>query len=188
MDGDIGFFVVKPDQITTLNSVLVLVFIPLFNVVVYPLLRKVGIRQLLQKMATGGILVVIAFLLAAWVELKIEAAPAKSINMLWLVPQLVALSIGEVMFCVPGYEFSYEQAPESMKSIVQALWISTVSFGNLFLLIIVKLSLFQSQAYEFLFFAAIMFVAMLIFIYLSHKFHSKIIEESKNSGNSVRLE
>lgn len=121
-------------------------------------------------MACGGILVASAFLISALVEFEIESSPEKSISILWLVPQLVALSIGEVMFCIPGYEFSYEQAPDSMKSIVQAIWISTVSFGNLYLLIIVKLSLFTSQAYEFLFFAGLMCVAMLIFIVLAYKF------------------
>lgn len=173
MDGNIRICMIEPDQITMLNSVLVLVFIPLFNFTVYPLLGKIGIRRPLQKMATGGMTVAIAFLLSAWIEFKIESSPEKSVNILWLVPQLVALSVGEVMFCVPGYEFSYEQAPESMKSIVQAIWISTVSFGNLFLLFIVKLSLFKSQAHEFILFAAIMIVAMLIFIYLACKFKSR---------------
>lgn len=170
MNTDIGFFVIKPDQITTLNSVLVMVFIPLFNVIVYPLLLKIGIRSSLQKMATGGILIVIAFLLSAWVEHKIDSSEEKSVIILWLVPQLITLSIAEVMFCIPGYEFAYDQAPASMKSIVQALWISTISIGNLFLLIIVKLSLFNSQVNEFLFFAGIMLMSMLVFIYLSQKF------------------
>lgn len=179
MDGNIGICMVEPDQITMLNSVLVLTFIPLFKFTLYPLISNVGIRRPLQKMATGGMAVAIAFLLSAWVEFKIESAPDKSVNILWLVPQLVALSIGEVMFCVPGYEFSYEIAPEKMKSIVQAMWISTVSFGNLFLLVIVKLSLFKSQAYEFILFAAIMIVAMLVFIYFAHQFKPRRTAEQK---------
>lgn len=158
-----------------LNSVLVLAFIPLFKFTVYPVLSKIGIRRPLQKMAIGGMSVAIAFLLSAWVEFKIESSPEKSVNILWLVPQLVALSVGEVMFSVPGYEFSYQQAPERLQTIVQGIWISTISFGNVFLLIIVKLSLFKSQAYEFILFASIMIVAMLIFMYLSYKFKSRRI-------------
>lgn len=175
MDGNILICLIRPDQITMLNSVLVLAFIPLFKFTVYPLLSTIGIRRPLQKMAIGGMSVAIAFLVSAWVEFKIESSPEKSVNILWLVPQLVALSVGEVMFCVPGFEFAYDVAPESMKSIVQALWISTVSFGNLLLLIIVKLSLFKSQAHEFIFFAAIMIVAMLVFMYLAYRFKSRQI-------------
>lgn len=170
MDGDISICLIQPDQITMLNSVLVLTFIPLFKFTVYPLLSKIGIRRPLQKMAIGGMAVAVAFLLSAWIEFKIESSPVKSVSILWLVPQLVALSVGEVMFCVPGYEFSYEIAPEKMKSIVQAMWISTVAFGNLLLLVIVKLSLFKSLAHEFILFAAIMTLAMLVFIYFAHKF------------------
>lgn len=173
MDGNIRICTIQPDQITMLNSVLVLTFIPLFKFTVYPWLSKIGIRRPLQKMAIGGMTVAIAFLLSAWVEFKIESSSEKSVNILWLVPQLVALSVGEVMFSVPGYEFSYEIAPQSMKSIVQAIWISTISFGNLFLLVIVKLSLFKSLAYEFILFASIMIIAMLIFMYLAYKFRSR---------------
>lgn len=56
MDGDIGFMTIKPDQMQVVNPFLILVFIPLYEMVFYPLLKYVGIRRPLQKLTIGGIL------------------------------------------------------------------------------------------------------------------------------------
>lgn len=177
MNGDIGFYNLQPEQIGVINPILVLVLIPFFEVVVYPLLRRVGIRTSLQKITFGGILAAIAFLISALLEFVIESSSEKSVNMLWQLPQYIIIAVAEVMFNISGYAFSYEQAPDHMKSVVQTLWLLTVSFGNIFLLLIVKLSIFQSQAKEFLLFAGIMFFDMFIFIILAYRFKSKKIDK-----------
>lgn len=40
------------------------------------------------------------------------------------------------MFSITGLEFSYSQAPSSMKSVMQACWLLTTAFGNLIVIII----------------------------------------------------
>ena len=37
------------------------------------------------------------------------------------------------------------QAPESMRSVMQAIWLLTVAFGNLFFIIIAKAKAFEKQ-------------------------------------------
>jgi solute carrier family 15 (oligopeptide transporter), member 1 len=49
---------------------------------------------------------------------------------MWLFPQYLVITLGEIMFSVTGLEFSYSQAPPSLKSVVQAAWLLTVAFGN----------------------------------------------------------
>lgn len=177
MNGDIGFYTLQPEQIGVINPILVIVMIPFFEVVVYPLLARIGIRRSLQRIAFGGILAAIAFLMSALLEFVVESSPEKSVSMLWQLPQYIVIAIGEVMFNISGYAFSYEQAPESLKSIVQTLWLLTVSFGNIFLLFIVELSIFESQAKEFLLFSGIMIIDMLVFMILAYRFKSKRIEK-----------
>lgn len=53
MDGDIGFYTIKPDQMQVVNPLLILIFIPLYEIAFYPLLNLIGIRRPLQKL-TGG--------------------------------------------------------------------------------------------------------------------------------------
>lgn len=72
MDGDLGSFNLKPDQVQVINPLLILVFIPLYDVAIYPLIAKCGIRRPLQKLAIGGILAGISFLISAGVEIELE--------------------------------------------------------------------------------------------------------------------
>lgn len=74
------------------------------------------------------------------------------------------------MFSVTGLEFSFTQAPESMKSVLQACWLLTVAFGNIFVVIIAELKFFKSQASEFLLFFGIMAVDVVIFIVLAMRY------------------
>lgn len=56
------------------------------------------------------------------VDQHVIAAP-NSLHMLWLLPQYIVITAGEVMFSVTGLEFSFTQAPQSMKSVLQAAWL-----------------------------------------------------------------
>lgn len=68
-----------------------------------------------------------------------------SISMLWIIPQFVVMTLGEVMYSVTGLEFSYSQSPESMKSVIQSAWQLTVGVGNLIVVIITGAKFFESQ-------------------------------------------
>lgn len=74
MDGSInGWFTVQPDQMQTINPVLCLIFIPIFESAIYPFFHKIRlIRTPLQKLSWGGILAAVAFLISGFLELQIE--------------------------------------------------------------------------------------------------------------------
>ena len=48
----------------------------------------------------------------------------------WQLLAYLVLTAAEVMVSITGLEFSYTQAPASMKSIVMSLWLLSVSAGN----------------------------------------------------------
>lgn len=93
-----------------------------------------------------------------------------SIHMLWLIPQYVVLTLGEVMFSVTGLEFSYSQAPPNMKAVLQGSWQLTVGVGNLIVAIVAEVRAFDSQASEFFLFAGLMFVDMMLFAWLAYRY------------------
>lgn len=101
---------------------------------------------------------------------SVEIVPANSMSMLWMSPQFLVLSIGETIYAVTGIEFSYAQAPQSMKSVLQACWLLTIAVGNALLMIIVKIKLCESQANEFFLFAALMVLDMCVFMVLAYKY------------------
>lgn len=73
MDGELSEgFSLKPDQMQVVNPLLILLFIPLYDAVIYPLLSKIGIRRPLQKLTLGGILAGVAFIISAILELQLQ--------------------------------------------------------------------------------------------------------------------
>ncbi|CAD5220562.1 unnamed protein product [Bursaphelenchus okinawaensis] len=73
-----------PDQMQTLNAILILVMIPIFSAVVYPLTEKVVKVTPLRKMGTGGMLAALAFVISGFVQLKVNTTlpiiPHKGFN------------------------------------------------------------------------------------------------------------
>lgn len=115
-----------------------------------------------------------------------------SVHMLWLIPQFVIMTAGEVMFSVTGLEFAYSQAPSTMKSLLQACWLLTVAFGNVIVVVIAEAKIFQSQANEFFLFAVMMFVDMAIFGLLAMRYKyvtsSGDIKDDCDAENAIPIE
>ncbi|CAL4124696.1 unnamed protein product, partial [Meganyctiphanes norvegica] len=67
MDGTIGGWTLKPDQMQVLNPFLILACIPLFDTVIYPALGRCGLlTKPLQRIFAGGALAGVAFLISAF--------------------------------------------------------------------------------------------------------------------------
>ncbi|XP_028177240.1 peptide transporter family 1-like isoform X1 [Ostrinia furnacalis] len=96
--------------------------------------------------------------------------PENSVHILWLVPQYVVMTMGEVMFSVTGLEFSFTQAPASMKSVLQSVWLLTVAFGNLIVVLIVEGNFLDAQWKEFFLFAGLMLIDMFIFTAMAFRY------------------
>lgn len=75
----------------------------------------------------------------------IEVTQANSVHMLWLIPQYVIITAGEIMFSITGLEFSYSQAPVTMKSFLQACWLLTTAIGNAIIVVIESAKIFEKQ-------------------------------------------
>lgn len=91
------------------------------------------------------------------------------------------------MFSVTGLEFSFTQAPSSMKSVLQAFWLLMVTFGNIFVVIIAKIKIFDTQSGEFFLYAGLMALNILLFIHLAKKYkYRTIVEDIENDGGAAR--
>jgi POT family proton-dependent oligopeptide transporter len=124
-----------PAQMQALNPLLVLMLIPVHNAVLYPLARRLGVEPTpLRRMTTGIALAGIAWLLAAALQLQIDAGAAPSIG--WQAPAYVVLTVGEVLVSATGLEFAYSQAPMKAKGTLMAFWSLSVTVGNLWVLLV----------------------------------------------------
>ena len=78
----------------------------------------------------------------------IQLIDGNNISVLWQLFQYMLITAAEIMFSVTGLEFSYSQAPKSMKSVIQAAWLLNVTIGNLLVAIIADVKLFPKQVKE----------------------------------------
>ncbi|HWM23591.1 MAG TPA: POT family MFS transporter [Chthoniobacterales bacterium] len=129
---DLSFFGMQllPAQVQTANPILILLFIPLVNYLIYPALDKFFPLTPLRKIGIGLFLTAFSFLVIAYVQSMIDAGQRPTIW--WQFLAYVILTLGETMVSITGLELSYTQAPNKMKSAVMAAWLFTVSLGNAF--------------------------------------------------------
>lgn len=115
-------------QVTTTNAILILVYIPLVTYVLYPLISRVFPLTPLRKIGIGLFLTAASFVVIAHIQQLIDAGGKPSVN--WQILAYAILTLGEAMVSITGLEFSYTQSPNSMKSVVMALWLFAVATGN----------------------------------------------------------
>uniref|UniRef100_A0AAQ5Z7A5 Solute carrier family 15 member 1a n=1 Tax=Amphiprion ocellaris TaxID=80972 RepID=A0AAQ5Z7A5_AMPOC len=73
MDGNFGALVIQPDQMQTVNPILILTLVPIMDIFIYPLIQKCGLNFTpLKRMTVGMFLAAIAFVCAALVQIEID--------------------------------------------------------------------------------------------------------------------
>jgi Dipeptide/tripeptide permease len=102
--------------------------------------------------------------------------------------------LGETMVSITGLEFSYTQAPNSMKSSVMALWLLFIASGEFFVGLFnawdlnadgtKKLTDFQ----YFGFFTIVMFVASAVFVVLASFYKGRTYLQSQLTPDEVATE
>ena len=155
-------------QVQTANPILILIFIPSVNYAIYPLIDTVFPAYAASKNRNRSLhhrLVIRRDRLDS--RVKSTRGEDRSIN--WQFLAYVILTLGEAMVSITGLEFSYTQAPNSMKSSVMALWLLTVASGERFVGLVNKWILgggrTNSATYQyFSFFTWLMFGAAVVFV------------------------
>ncbi|XP_069192733.1 solute carrier family 15 member 1-like [Procambarus clarkii] len=113
-------------------------------------------------------------------------APA-NVHMLWLLPQYVLITIGEVLFLVSGMDFAYSQAPMAMKSSLQAANLFTITVGLWLFAGLTSLSsatgAFKHRAsHEAIFYACLMSINTIIFFKLIKRHNNNLpVDPGKES-------
>jgi POT family proton-dependent oligopeptide transporter len=130
LDRELFGIEVLPAQIQAANPLLVMLLIPAFAYGLYPWIDRFWPLSELRKIALGLFLTAAAFAIPTWLQLRIDAGESPTIA--WQLLAYAVLTAGEVMVSITCLEFSYTQAPRTMKSFVMAFFMLSISAGNLF--------------------------------------------------------
>jgi POT family proton-dependent oligopeptide transporter len=179
-------------QVQTANPILILICIPLTNYLIYPAIDRVFPLTPLRKIGIGLFLTALSFVVIVWIQSQIDHGLKPSIN--WQLLGYVILTLGETMVSITGLEFSYTQAPNSMKSSVMALWLLFIGTGELF---VGKFNAWDLNADEtrkltdlqyFGFFTILMFVASTLFVIVACFYKGRSYLQSQLTADEVATE
>ncbi|KAA1262586.1 Dipeptide and tripeptide permease A [Rubripirellula obstinata] len=192
MDRTVFGYELLSSQIQAANPFMILLFVPLFSYFVYPTISKVFPLTPLRKVSIGMFLSVSAFSLIAVAESKIQAGETTSIT--WQVAAYALITMAEVMVSITCLEFSYTQAPNSMKSIIMSLYMLSVSLGN-FIAAGVNAVISNPDgtsklpgAMYYWFFSGLMLAAAFAFIFVAYFYREQTYIQDSDAENEVIAE
>ena len=175
----VGDYKLSPAQIQALNPLFILLLVPTFTYVIYPLIDKVFPLTPLRKISIGFFLASASFAISALLESWIISTPGNPPHIFWQAVPYLVLTSAEVMVSITCLEFSYTQAPKSMKSFIMSLFWLAVTVGNLLTAGVNKVIMIDDNhshlegANYFWFFAGLMLVAAVVFVFVAQFYKGK---------------
>lgn len=137
------------DLMQNFDPIAIIVFIPILELAVYPLLRKLNLPfRPITRISLGFIVASLAMVYAAIVQHLIYSAgpcydaplcdasivdgvaQGNNVHIGIQAPAYVLIGISEIFASVSGLEYAYTKAPPSMKSFVQSMYLLTNAFGS----------------------------------------------------------
>ncbi len=127
---DLGFmqFEVLPDQVQSINPILIVTLAPIFSFIIYPFVNRFFKLTYLRKISIGLFISVLSFVIISWVEGRMEQGITMNVG--WQLLAFFFITVAEVLVSITTLEFSYTQAPNAMKSLIMGLFWLTVTLGN----------------------------------------------------------
>jgi proton-dependent oligopeptide transporter, POT family len=164
-----------PSQIQAANPLLIMLLTPLLTYLVYPQINRLFKLNGLRKISIGLFLTVLAFAIPSAIQMQLDQG--NSPNIIWQLLAHLILTTAEVMVSITCLEFSYRQAPMTMKSFVMALYFLSIAVGNLFTGAVNFFiqnpdgSSKLAGASYFWFFTLLMLITAVLFLWASLHFH-----------------
>ena len=162
------------EQLQAANPFFILILIPIFSYGIYPVVNKVFPLTPLRKIGLGFFLAVPSFLIPAWVETRIAAGQHPGIA--WQVLSYLVITAAEVLVSITSLEYSYTQAPKRLKSMIMGFYLTSVTLGDLFVAGVNEFiknpdgTTKLGGANYYLFFAGILLVSAVGFIFVARQF------------------
>ncbi|PKY04657.1 POT peptide transporter [Aspergillus campestris IBT 28561] len=204
---------VPNDMMGFCNPATILIAVPLFETVIFPTLRRFNIRfKPISRMTTGFFIKACAIAYAAILqELIYKASPCQrspeiegcgetrrgeKISIFLQVPVYSMIGLSEFFAVLSGMEYAYTKAPQSMRSIVSALFLLMSAIGAALGITLSPVSVDPTVLIEFISLSAVMFVTAIAF-FLCFRRYNRAEEEmnqlkeprsSSETDESSRLE
>ena len=168
-----------PSQIQAINPIMILIFAPSFTYFIYPRINQYFELTPLKKINIGLFLTVPSFLIIGYLQTQIDLGYNPSIA--WQILAYAILTAAEVLISITCLEFSYTQAPNNIKSLIMGFFMLSIAVGNTFTMFInSNVTNINDGAPFFFFFAKIMLLTALLFMFVVKFFKPRIYLHQEN--------
>ena len=161
------------EEMQSFNPLLIMIFVPLVTLFVYPYIGRWGAP--LKRMGMGILMAGIAYGAVAILQHRIDSGYHLSI--LWQCIPYFLLTISEILVSTTGLEYAYTAAGKNLKSIVSSFWLLTSTLGNLLVVFLTSLVNDPASVQAFLLYGAMSLLVGFIFLYITSRPHFKAEEE-----------
>jgi POT family proton-dependent oligopeptide transporter len=178
------YYVLDGETMQSAGSVLVMIWVPILTLWVYPWLERRGILPTpLRRMSAGMVLGAVSFVICGFIQSRMDRGATLSVA--WQLIPYIVLEAGEVMLSATALEFAFSQSPERMKSIVMSFWLMTMAGGHFLVAVFTNLNsnyVHAHGAVEFYFYAALMVVVAAAFIFLATRYRGRASLDAGKTG------
>ncbi|KAH1987386.1 hypothetical protein KXW68_006689 [Aspergillus fumigatus] len=190
---------VPNDMLPNLNSITVIIALPLVTKFAYPFLHRRGIpTPPLRRVALGFFLEALAMGYAAGIQgwiyssgpcyehpracaASMNGSLPNHVNIGYQSPVYVLEGLSEIFASPAGYEYTFTKAPKSMKSIIQALYGLTAAGGSIIALALTPTNKDPDLLGMYAGVSGAMFVAAVIVMVVSYKHEGRTARDDDSS-------
>ncbi|ORE05019.1 PTR2-domain-containing protein [Rhizopus microsporus var. microsporus] len=178
---------VPNDIMQNIDPIALIIIIPIMDSVVYPGLRRLGLpMRPIARITCGFFFAAAAMGYTAGIQSMVyKSAPYYDhpegrqnwISAAYLIPSYVLIAISEIFASITGMEYAYKKAPQSMKSIVMALFLLTNCFASILAFALVSVAVDPKLEWMYTGISAAMFFCTIMFYICHHKADDTDVEE-----------
>ena len=132
------------DFMQNIDTITLIILIPIFDRLVYPGLRKIGIPfRPVTRLAWGFVFISLAMAYAAFVQHLIYSSPPcynaplacntsrlpNQVHVAVQSPAYLFIAVSEIFAGITGLEYAYTKAPPTLKSFVMSIFLLMSAFG-----------------------------------------------------------
>ena len=161
------------EEMQSFNPLLIMIFVPLVTLFVYPYIGRWGAP--LKRMGMGILLAGIAYGAVAALQQRLDTGAQLSI--LWQCIPYFLLTLSEILVSTTGLEYAYTAAGKNLKSIVSSFWLLTSTLGNLLVVFLTSLVNDPASVSAFILYGSMSLCVGILFLFVTSRPGFKAEEE-----------
>jgi POT family proton-dependent oligopeptide transporter len=170
---------VPNDIMQNIDPLVLIITIPLMDRLGYPLLRRLGFpMRPIFRITLGFLFAACAMAYTAGIQAKIYGnTSGYPISAGYQIPSYVFIAFSEIFASITGLEYAYKKAPQSMKSIVMALFLFTNCFASILGFALVSVAVDPKLTWMYTGISAACFICTILVYVCHHKNDDTDVED-----------